>query len=253
MPNLRGFNFAAQGGGPTWRGNEPGGLTQIGVDQPFNSLPSLNWSIQGSGAAVVSDGSGPQSPGNVFVVTWPTGTAGGNGVGQAFRALSASYDTFYICCWQKFSSNWQGGTTPAGDGLNASKIMYPFVAGSNRFILEARAISNGPLLVSIGLQNTTVPSGSTFTTSASAFTRGAWDLVEVIVQGNTSGNADGFVKVFLNGTLVVQKLGIQWTAGAAQITDQLSLDPVWGSAAWSSLCCLSCFCWANYDRLKPLK
>jgi hypothetical protein len=35
--------------------------------------------------------------------------------------------------------------------------------------------------------------------------------------------------VYLNGVLAVSQPNIQWTSGASTWTDQLSLDPVWGT------------------------
>lgn len=208
------------GVGPAWRGHEPTGMTAVS-DQPFTTV-SDGWYLQG-GAMLQADATGPQSPGSALVIPWNAGTAGGNGVGQAYRPFTGSATTLYLCMWLKFSSNWQG---PAGD---ANKIAYPFVGGGgNNFILEGRGSGSGPLQVSIGLQGTISP-GTVFTNSNLTFRRGQWDLVEVIMQGNTSGNADGFVTVYLNGVLAVSQPNIQWLAGASTWTNQLSLDPVWGT------------------------
>jgi uncharacterized protein YjdB len=214
------ITVTAAGSGPVWRGHEPSGMTSVS-DQPFTTV-SDGWALQGD-AALQSDLTGPLSPGSALVIPWNAGTAGGNGVGQAYKPISGAATTLYVCMWLKFSSNWQG---PFGD---ANKIMYPFVGGGgNKFILEGRGSGSGPLLVSIGLQGTITP-GTVFTNSNLSFRRGQWDLVEVIMKANSSGVADGRIDVYLNGVLAVSQPNIQWTSGASTWTDQLSLDPVWGT------------------------
>jgi len=213
------ITVTASTGGPVWRGHEPAGMSMIS-DQPFTTMPSNGWGALGGNAVLANDASAPQSPGSVMLAPWPAGTAGGNGIGWASRVLSGNISTLYMCIYLKFSSNWQG----AADLAN--KIGYAFVGGSNRFVFEAYGSGSNPLRVNIALQNTVNLGGSSNTVSSSAFRRGQWDLLEVVMKTNSSGAADGQVDMYLNGVLVASRPGIQWTSGAPS-WEQLTLDPIW--------------------------
>jgi hypothetical protein len=212
------ITVTASTGGPLWRGHEPAGMTTIS-DQPFATMPSLGWTMFG-GAVLQADNSGPQSPGSAMVVPWLAGTAGGNGVGQAYNVLSGTVHTLYFAVWVKFSSNWQGAQDLA------NKIGYFFVSGSNRFVFEAYAAGTDPLRVNISLQNTANLGGSSNTVSSAAFRRGQWDLLEIVAKTNSANTADGQVDMYLNGVLAVSRPGIMWTSGASN-WEQVTLDPIW--------------------------
>jgi trimeric autotransporter adhesin len=205
--------------GPVWRGNEPAGMTTIS-DQSFATLPSSGWTLFG-GAMLQSDNSGPQSPGSALVVPWSAGTAGGNGVGSAYNPLTGTINTLYMCVWLKFSSNWQGGN----DLVN--KIGFFYTPSGGPLVFEGYGAGSGPLLVNASIQAYGTNTNFVDTrVSGAHFTRGQWDLLEVVARANTAGNHDGSVDMYLNGVWVTSGTGIQWTQGATNWT-QVTLDPIW--------------------------
>lgn len=242
MPNLRGLRFHPVGGLGAFRGNEPAGMTLV-TNQPYTSLPSNNCTGFFT-QAIVDDGSAVQSPTKVWECVYPGESSPGANDGWSGLAGDSpglvecsftAYKRIYMDMTLKFSSNFQGHAS----GVN--KIIHWFgIGGTNKlFLLADGGDSNAvtaqsvPLLCGIGLQGVV---SSPFGTSAQVqpnvvggahFTRGSWDHLEMDALLNTSGNADGVVKLWLNGTLVSQVNSIQFTAGAAT-SDLFKQDPTWG-------------------------
>jgi hypothetical protein len=59
------------------------------------------------------------------------------------------------------------------------------------------------------------------------FTRGQWYHVEIVLNGNSSGSADGSVDWWLDGVHVGSKSQLQFTSGATT-WGIFELMPVWG-------------------------
>jgi hypothetical protein len=57
--------------------------------------------------------------------------------------------------------------------------------------------------------------------------RGVWFNIEIVLTGNTAGNADGSIDWYVDGVHVGSKSGLIFTTGAAR-WDRFTVDPVWG-------------------------
>jgi uncharacterized protein YjdB len=210
-----------------WRGNEPTGMTLIS-DQSFTTMPSDGWSYY-FGAGTISDPSAPRSPNSVMNVTWPAGAHGGNGIGRVEKQLTVPYGTLYMSVWIKFT-NWQGG-----DG-SVNKLGSPQGPAGNRIVLEAGGIGSGPLTPRINLQGIIKGGNTGGGTSGSydsnllyrTFTRGQWDLLEMVAVANTTGNADGSVDLYLNGEHVAQCTGVQFESSGFTF-QWFVLEPLWSN------------------------
>jgi hypothetical protein len=196
-------------------------------DQPFSSMPSNGWRMQNS-SSIVADNSGPQSPGSVLDIHYPVGLAGGYAPGQAWDYLSTNFpivSTLYYAVWIKFSANWVGHPSLV------NKTLFLSINDGNYLFIAGYGAGSDPLICSVGLQGILNLGVSSFwhpnLVPGAHFTRGQWDLLELVVKTNTAGNADGSVDVYLNGTHITSRPGIQWTSGTSNI-DQASISPVWG-------------------------
>ena len=210
-----------------WRGNEPAGMTLVS-DQSFATMPSDGWNYY-FGAGTISDPSAPRSPNSVMNVTWPAGAHGGNGIGRVEKQLTVPYGTLYMSVWIKFT-NWQGG-----DG-SVNKLGSPQGPAGNRIVLEAGGIGSGPLTPRINLQGIIKGGNTGGGTSGSydsnllyrTFTRGQWDLLEMVAVANTTGNADGSVDLYLNGEHVAQCTGVQFESSGFTF-QWFVLEPLWSN------------------------
>lgn len=207
--------------GPTWRGNEPGGMTFI-ADQPFTALPSNGWS--GFSTWSIQSDSGPQSAPGAFEIFYPQNYASGSAPGSAECGLG--FRTIYLCMYMKYSSNWQGEVT------SMNKILYLLNNGVGRFILRSEGTGAGPLLAGLYLQG--VAAGGNFdsgttqvSTSSVPIPRGTWTMLEVIATSNTGSNLDGSASLYVNGAFAVGFSGIEFAAGAP-VFDLIQVNPIWG-------------------------
>jgi hypothetical protein len=134
-----------------------------------------------------------------------------------------------MSAWVKFN-NWQGGI---GD---VNKLGSPQGPAGNRIVLEASGIGTGPLRPRINLQGIIRGGNTGGGTSGSydsnlltrQFTRGQWDLLEMVAVANTTGNADGSVDLYLNGEHVAQATGIQIESSAFTFA-WFVIEPLWSN------------------------
>jgi hypothetical protein len=187
-------------------------------------MPSNGWRMQNS-SSIVADNSGPQSPGSILDIHYSVGLAGGFAPGQAWDLLPTPVNTLYYAVWMKFSANWVGHPSLV------NKTLFISLNDQNLLFIAGYGAGSDPLLCSIGLQSIQNLGVSSFwhpnLVPNAHFTRGQWDLLELVVKSNTSGNADGSVDVYLNGVHITSRPGIQWTSGGSNI-NQASISPVWG-------------------------
>src|SRR5690606_23807130 len=137
------------------------------------------------------------------MVTFPQGyTPGGSSshVAKSRRSLSARQ--VYMRFNLKMSSNWQGHE--AGD----NKLFYLTDAGTggggDPIYISALGGGNGTLQLSIvnqGLGSTRYRSSTAGNQVSGNATipRGQWVTIEVLIQGNTPGSANGQIHAWVNG------------------------------------------------------
>jgi hypothetical protein len=198
-------------------------------DWTMDSLDPGDWyEMTSSNVTIKQDATAPQSPSNVLQFRYPAGYNGGSSPGLTENTHN-SYRTLYIGYWVKHSANWQGHDT----GVN--KHGYVWHNGTDpKVFFSASGSGSGTLRPRIGLQGAEVePSRDSWyppnLVTGAAFTRGSWDLVEIVLVGNTSGTANGSLDVYLNGVHVTHAQGIQYSTGATR-WDLTRIAPIWGGS-----------------------
>ena len=192
-------------------------------ERPFNALnETASWDTDNT-LSIVQDATAPMSPSSVLRHTFPAGFAAGESNGHAGIQWSPSYRVLYIKYWTKYSANFQGQQT-------FSKQIYAWVNGSYPPIFfGALGEGSNPLTPEPVLQRMIVGDGfkSPNLVPGARFTRGQWDLVEIVLVGNSAGTANGSVDWYLNGVHIGSISGLQFASGAAN-WNIFEFNPVWG-------------------------
>jgi uncharacterized protein YjdB len=218
----------AGGGTPGWRGNEPSAMTFID-ERAFNSLtendaPHAPYWLS-SGGTIVQDATAPQSPSNVIRATYPAGASGGSGpMSTLVEGQGISNRVFYVSWYGKYSSNFYGHLT----GVNKQSY-FGANGGVGQVYFEAYGVGTNPLTPNIVLQaglSTDGVFGPNLVPST-VVPRNQWFYIEIVLTGNTSGNADGSVDWFINGVHVGNRSGLRFTTTATS-WDRFQFDPIWG-------------------------
>lgn len=204
---------------PTSGSNEPAGMTVL-VNRPFNSLTeSQGWLT--NKLTIAQDASAPESPSGVLRATYPAGFSGGSSPGTA-EFSHAGHRVIYISYWAKLSANFWGHLT----GVN--KQLYEWGNGNGIFYFEAAGVGSGSLTPRVVLQGT--PADAVLSPNlvpTARIPRGVWYHVEIVLNGNSSGSADGSVDWWLDGVHIASYSGRQFTSGATS-WGIFQFQPVWG-------------------------
>lgn len=231
--------FRGSVGGALWRPNEPVGMTVLS-DRAFDAMNELGWSdTSGAGSAppgsiaIASDATAPKSPSNILRATFPIGfTSGGDGPGSSDKGISPTKRTIYVCYYVKLSSNFYGHDS----GVN--KQFYCYDSGDNPwFYFTASGTANNALVPTIAFQS--ISSAGDFDLGpnlvpGAVLRRNFWELIEVVATGNTAGNADGDIDVYLNGVHVSSKAGmpggnpLKYTAAGDCLWNRFHYTTIWG-------------------------
>lgn len=180
-------------------------------------------------ASFIADASAPQSPLGILRATYPGGMTGGQSpvgaIDLNFEGAPRRY--LYHAWWSKFSANFYGHLS------NMNKMAYYRTPAHNGlFVFIANGSGTGTLVPMIALQGTaTYGTTNLFSNLVPGATipRGQWNLVEVVAVGNTAGNTDGSIDVYLNGVHVIS-YAMQWESGGTT-WGFLQYYPGWGGAA----------------------
>jgi uncharacterized protein YjdB len=197
---------------PSGNLNEPAGMTLI-AQRSFNGLNEAPWIDSfNANASFISDSSAPRSPTGILRATYPAGFAGGSSpVGNSYVNF-AGKRTLYVAFWSRFSANFYG------HGSNVNKMAYFYTpAFSGLFVLVANGAGTNPLKPEIRFQNTISDGTSNLLPNlvpTATIPRGQWNLIEVVAVGNTAGNQDGSIDVYVNGVHVTSK-AMQWETGSS--------------------------------------
>jgi len=180
-------------------------------DRPFNALNESGFSdIFTGNMSFVSDASAPHSPSGVLRATFPAGFGGGTGVGSSY--ITFNRRTLYVSYWAKLSANFYGH--PSG----VNKQAYFFTpAFDGLFYFNIRGQGAGSLSPEVDFQSTVSEGTTNFAPNlipGAVIPRDQWYLIEVVAVGNTAGNADGSIDVYLNGAHTHHK-AMQWQSGAS--------------------------------------
>jgi hypothetical protein len=212
-------------------GNEPTGMTPI-KERAFNSLnEDGSWDTDPT-LSIVSDTAAPLSPSSVIRATYPAGWPAGSEPGHA-GVTHTSYAKMYICFAVKLSSNW------VGNGSGTNKMMYEWIVNPNKpaFFFSAQGTGNGTLAPWARLQDIAIfPGGSgnlapNLVPSAQII-RGRWHQIEIYLQGNTSGSANGVIDWYLDGVHIGSVGGVGFSSVATTF-DIFEFRPIWGGTETS--------------------
>ncbi len=206
--------------------NEPAGLTLIST-RMFDAKIESGWLDRGDAAfSIQPDAAAPLSPGSVGQALFRAGMAGGSGPINVRREINTlNYHTVYLRFPFMVSSNWQGHST----GVN--KIFFIWIGAQPRVFFRMMGSGSGALLPRINLQNDPLDVGTLAgnVDATKAIVRGRWHDVEILMQSNTSGNADGIVKLWVDGVLVTSYSNIEFaSATESHIWETVSWNPTWG-------------------------
>lgn len=212
--------------------HEPSGYVGV-TDRPFDSKAEAGWDYNDTPNFSIADDTSAASyrpsPPSVGVATYPTGYAGGSApMNTWYYSLNSDgpFQRLYVSFWMKLSPNWYGHSS----GVN--KILFITAAGSagNPVYLSAQGSGSGRLQAQVRLQGT--PAGARNlvpNVQDLSVTRGQWHHWELVLEMNTSGNADGSARWWLDGVEVGRYNDVEYVdASATHTWDGVKWAPVWG-------------------------
>lgn len=189
------------------RRNEPAGFSMI-TERSFSSLNEAGWRDRGASASsgvrasidIVNDPSAPGADKQVGRVVFPRGFTGS---GSSSRMVNSGVnvgtpDKLYMSFWFKVSDNWYGHT-----GSSVNKVFYV----GHPLVIDAHGNGNSPLHLQLSLQGGETSNAKWNSsdnevrpTSAQAqIRRGEWHHIEVLVEMNTPGQANGRLHAWIDG------------------------------------------------------
>jgi hypothetical protein len=198
-------------------------LTEIRLDSPRED----GWYVDsGNRYAIVPDATAPRSASSVLRATFRAGDGESTTPVRMQKNIDgAGLTQIYWSYWIKVSSNFQGHPTAT------KKINFAWMKGSPIFFMSAEGVGNGPLTLTARMQSP-AESREYFRPNQGAsgnFSRGSWHRVELIARGNTAGNGDGLVKVWLDGVRIIEYRDVRFTgSGQDKTFDYIDFTPIWG-------------------------
>ena len=194
-----GVSVTAGGGGATWRGNEPAGMTTL-VDTDFSGsqIPTgadvlfgdgTNLGVIGNTAGTVrkvTNQDGPYSSPNAMEREYPPGMSG-TGIGDVYHIGMGAGNTAYCCVWVKHNADFEWNTI-------SQKLIFFFETDGGFTLLQTMYASTFLSLFRAG-----TPYNANQATTPD-LNGGEWELVEFLADRD-SGTA-GEAWVWQNGVLV---------------------------------------------------
>ncbi len=212
--------------------NEPANLASI-TDQPFDEVPPLRtakdkygWQVDRNRErlSIIQDPGAPRSPANVIAGKFPAGAKGGTAPFRVERSFNGTrYTTLFMCVWMKHSVNF------TDNGNVGTKFSFYRGDGTNHYW----GFDGGPdgqddkFLFFFGLQRGA--GNRDFRSTYSATPLGVWRKYEVLTVGNTPGRADGVLRVWVDGQLVVNASDVAyWKSSQIPGFSGFAWEPVYG-------------------------
>lgn len=216
--------------GNTACSNEPSGLSKV-TDQPWNAAPptlpavdAAGWGLdQGrSNLVMVQDPSAPRSAPSVAAAKYTTSLEGGYEPFSIEVEFPARYTTVYQCVWIKHSANF------SFSGNMSSKVGFYRGLGTNHgWRFGSHDEGGDKMFYEFFLQE-----GAGYRdvmTDYQAKPLGEWHRYEVLVIGNSGGNANGVMKLWVDGTLQHQETNMAyWTASQTPGFHAWAWEPTYG-------------------------
>ena len=231
-PALRGARRRG-GASPLWEANKPSGLTlysDISWDSALGGTTLTNgWANAGNngGFTRVSESSGGFGPWAVQCTSPSNWTGNGDDMGNLYTNSPLNWRRFYICLRHRFSASYQCHTA-------SEKFLYPgFLNNESQgavLNVSRRADGDGNDMgfLYIPYQN---PPGERFGQNIGprCITRGAWHTIESEWVLNTPNTANGVLRVWVDGTQVINVTDWIANEGAVQtVVDYFRYDTTAG-------------------------
>ena len=226
-------------GGAIAHPNEPSNMTQA-FDEPWNTTPNgrtgTDWITDGSGTnfTIVTDATAPKSASNVLQVAYPTGFGAGFSPAQAYYAETAgmpanTQGVLYMHAHIKISANW------TDNGNSGTKFVFPrphsgegggaAVQTNHLFRLTVSDALDFGFITQLNGTEVEYLTGANLA-------KNVWHSMEFVATLGTSGSAnDGTVKVWANGTQILNVANVKMLADGQSIGNgwkYLFLDPTYG-------------------------
>jgi hypothetical protein len=212
-------------------------------ERAFNALNESGWSDfpWTSNMSFVSDPAAPHSAAGILRATFPTGYSGGAAPGTSWLNFpNTPVRTVYAAFWTKFSANFYGHAS------NVNKQAYFRTPAFNGlFVFVANGAGTNALYPEIRIQGTVTYGTYNLAPNlvpGAIIPRGQWNLVEIVAVGNTAGNTDGSIDVYLNG-IHVTSYAMQWESGGTT-WGYFTGYPDWGGTGDT----MPATCWMDWDH-----
>lgn len=194
----------------------------------------------GDGSFVQNAAASEQTPPNVFRTSYP-GNSAGNGAGGAMIVANITGQRrFYLRLRAYFSP---GYVVHSNNGTE--KFFYPRGAGgasdpSIGICYPETGAGSGPsgTRIGIGIIPQTVQGDGNFRPAESSpvwMGKGVINAVELFLQMNTAGQANGVFRAYINGVLHHERTTLQYTTDAAGVWNIFRMDGTRGGGASSVL------------------
>ncbi|MBC7790642.1 MAG: Ig-like domain-containing protein [Anaerolineae bacterium] len=217
--------------------NEPAGYTAV-ADRPFKTRAftrtdfaaaewwEANTEYNRSQLSIVSDLTGPISPGTVAQIRYPTGMVGGTAPVGIGLLLQPNPSAVYMSTAVRISSNFYGHPT---SGVNKLAFFY-MANNTTSAYFSAQGLGMGPLQPQLRLQS--VPQvalnlGPNLLPGVT-LARGVWHKLEFLLVANTSGQPNGQAHLWLNGTKIMDHRNIIYLAAGETAFNAVSITSIWG-------------------------
>ncbi|MFZ1654365.1 MAG: Ig-like domain-containing protein [Candidatus Moraniibacteriota bacterium] len=213
--------------------NEPGGMTQK-MDEAWDAVPPSSypgdnggwWCDSGSCSpySILNDSGAPTSPPNVLRLTFQGSIGGGSPAHSYFgypSALMPNTGLIYNRIRMRVSSNW----TDAGNV--GTKFFFPRAnaANENSYI----GLTNFGTASLHWSENGQGWNTQDYYAMSGSLSKGVWHDVEILLyQGTTSTSGDGYARIWVDGTQVLNQSGLQMMPSGTKGFGYIFYDPTFG-------------------------
>jgi hypothetical protein len=197
--------------------------------QPFDRLPTTNgtrldgfYFDRNAERVTLESASAPEG-GTYAAGLFPAGWTAGRSPFRYERDFNATYTTLYQCFWFRHSENF----TDNGTGLN--KVFFYRGSGTNHYYAfeSGRNGEQDGFYPRITLQGGA--GNRDIRTTYHAKPLGVWRKYEILMVGNTPGQADGIARIWVNGQLILDARDVAyWSASQTPGWHGVAWDPTYG-------------------------
>jgi hypothetical protein len=231
----------------TWTSNEPPGFTTFSDREYVNlgvcydgSSQEEGWNedegCYGGNLTIVQMSDAPVSPPGVLQFRYPTGFEGGSSPGNSRLPFSSfdngGYQKMYFRYAFRISDNFFGHDS----GINKLQHIWITVPVKNRIVPLLFGQGTDQLRYMMALQGDPDQIGrlgANQTGVSDVINRGQWYVLEMLLELNTPGVANGVLKYWIDGTLVGSYDSVKFL-GSGEPTGfyEFMHGPTWGGIAY---------------------